>query len=209
MKNLFFCLTLLSISLTQAQSDADNPWSLALKGGLNVTTFAGDVTDEEYAAGFNAGIAIERKLTEKWALQGEVVFSVQGAKFEGPVYLDEYIYDMKDHYKLSYINVPVLAKFYATPRLNFFAGPQVGFLVEAAWRIEYNNGLGDSGEGSINVKNQFKSTDVAAVLGLGCEITKKFYAEARYNMGVTNASDIPDISVQNRVFQFGVAYRIL
>ncbi len=62
-------MTLLSIYLTQAQSDADNPWSRALKGGLNVTTFAGDVTDEEYAAGFKAGIAIERKLTEKWALQ--------------------------------------------------------------------------------------------------------------------------------------------
>src|SRR5690606_20818809 len=105
----------------------------------------------------------------------------QGAKVDS---------DAVDDINFNYVTVPVLAKFYLiTDRLSVEAGPQFSFLIDD------------------NVKDQFEteSFDFAAVGGLGLNITDNIFAQARYVVGLTDASK--DAEVKNRVIQVSLGYR--
>lgn len=109
-----------------------------VKAGLNVSTFTGDDSDEaESLTGFHVGGVAEIKFTDKFSLQPELLYSTQGAKasvsgIEGGV---AYNADIKA--KVSYINLPVMAKYYVIPGLSLEAGPQVGFKVDAENVTDY------------------------------------------------------------------------
>ena len=74
-------------------------------------------------------------------------------------------------------------------KLSFEAGPQFSFLIDD------------------NVGDQFESEsfDFAAVGGLGLNITDNIFAQARYVVGLTEASK--DAEVKNRVIQVSLGYR--
>ena len=69
------------------------------------------------------------------------------------------------------------------------AGPQFSFLV---------NDAEDAFE--------TKSFDLAASGGVELKIIMGLFAQARYNIGLTNVSDNSDVDVKNGVFQLSVGY---
>jgi hypothetical protein len=164
-----------------------------IKGGLNLANFSGDIEDGSNLTGINIGGFAEIKLSDKFALQPEVMFSGQGSDSD------------EGSFNLTYINVPLMAKYYVADKFNLEAGPQIGFLTSAKLKMDGN---------SIDSKRFFNSTDFGINFGAGYDFTEKFSAGVRYNMGVSNIfSDEfidalqEDVNVQNSVFSLSLAYK--
>ncbi|MFG4004575.1 porin family protein [Flavobacterium aquidurense] len=162
-----------------------------IKGGLNLTTLTGDATDAKSLVGFQVGGFAEIKIIEKLAIQPEVLYSTQGAK-----------YDNFGDTKLDYLNIPVLAKYYITNQFTVEAGPQIGFLLSAK----------DDGE---DIKNGTRSVDLGFNFGAGYNFTDNLSVGLRYTVGISNIYDndynnltnYVDYSVRNSVLALALAYK--
>lgn len=150
-----------------------------VKGGANFAKLDGKDVDADNLTSWYAGALLEINVFQNFSVQPEVLYSSQGAKVDG-----------FGDFKLDYINVPVLAKFYLiSDMLSLEAGPQFGFLVND------------------NVEQQFeaKSFDFAAIGGIGLNITDNFFAQARYVVGLTDTTR--DADIKNTTIQVGLGYR--
>ena len=120
MKTLLFASLLLASTSVVAQG-----FQLGVKAGANFSNFSGasnaDELENSTLVGFHAGASFAFLLGDHFALQPEVLFSTQGAKLKSA--------GTERDYKVSYINLPVLAKYRFTGGFYIEAGPQVGFKV--------------------------------------------------------------------------------
>ena len=62
-----------------------------VKGGLNIATLTGDVQDASTKVGFHVGGFAEIKVSDKFAVQPELLFSTQGAKSDEEGKLNLYL----------------------------------------------------------------------------------------------------------------------
>ncbi len=199
MKNVLLAIvTLLTFSTINAQEATTNTAQQAkfgLKAGLNISSFTGDAGGTTSKAGFHAGAFVEIKLSEKFALQPELVYSSQGVNvdYEG---LDG---DMV--FELGYLNIPVMAKYYVTPKFNLEAGPQIGFLTSAKGKYQGQ---------TVDIKDYFKSMDFGINIGTGYDFTDHVSAGLRYNAGLVNIGETPDDSdekIGNGVWSLSLGYK--
>jgi hypothetical protein len=157
--------------------------NFGIKGGLNYYTLIGDNTsgvDSKLGAHF--GIISHIHLANQWALQPELIFSMQGAEF-GNAKLN-----------LNYVNVPLLFQYMFDNGFRIQAGPQVGFLLSAKLEDE-------------DVKDLFKTIDFGAAVGASYVHTPSgFGVDLRYNIGLSNINDGGPGDTQNKGIQFGVFY---
>lgn len=182
------------------------------KLGLNMSNFAGDAENTDAKLGFQVGGFAEIKITDKFAVQPELMFSAQGAKSEESYSSGGYTSLSEDTQKFNYINIPVMAKYYATEKLYIEAGPQIGFLMSA--KSEYKETVTFGGEtevtsGSDDVKEFVNSTDFGLGLGLGFNFTENIGAGLRYTSGLSNlAKDAPaGYKVTNSNIALSVSYK--
>ncbi|KUJ61824.1 hypothetical protein AR687_11450 [Flavobacteriaceae bacterium CRH] len=189
-KIILSALAVIAFGYTNAQSTR-----FGVKAGLNLTTFAGgNYYDANSLVGFHVGGFAEIKIIEKLAIQPEVLFSTQGAKFDGG-------FDGDWDTKLNYINIPVLAKFFITKQFTVEAGPQIGFLVSAK-------------EDGQDAKDFYKSTDFGFNFGAGYNFTDNLSVGLRYTVGLSNIGDYETDdteeyldSPKNSVLALSLAYK--
>lgn len=180
MKKIIFLLTALAGTFAMQAQGLD----FGIKAGANFSNFTGDV-DTESITSFHGGAVVELNLVPTFSIQAEGLFSSQGATYKDTAL------DIARDIDLSYISVPVMAKFYVIPeKLSIMAGPQFSFLVdeaEEAWDT--------------------KSFDMAASGGVELKVIAGLFAQARYNIGLTDVSgDEVTGDVKNSVFQLSVGY---
>jgi len=173
------------------------------KGGLNVAnqSFSGDgAPSPSSKVGFHVGGFVEIKVSDKFAIQPELLYSTQGSKFNEIVNYQGTDYKAEVTLKLSYINIPFMLKYYAADKFSLEAGPQIGFLTTAKLAVKNQ---GNSNEQDI--KDIFKSTDFGLNLGVGYEFAKNFSAGVRYNIGLTNiVKDGSGDEIKNNVFSLSL-----
>ena len=111
--------TLLTLSFTMITliGFSQAKLEIGLKAGANFANT--DIDNSESITSFHGGLYGLIKLANI-GIQPEVLLSKQGSEFSGGSELD-----------LSYINVPVMLKFYLPAGLNIQAGPQFGILTNA------------------------------------------------------------------------------
>jgi hypothetical protein len=156
-----------------------------IKAGPNFANVSGGPSEIDYNArtSFHAGVLVEIHPVGNFAVQPELLYSSQGAKVEGV-----------DDFNLDYVSLPIMAKYYIlSDMLSLEAGPQFSFLVNDADTAE------EAGDAFENEKFDF-----AVAGGVGLNITKSFFAQARYTVGLTEVSKNADIT--NSVFQLSVGY---
>lgn len=157
------------------------------KGGLNFASVSGDNTKGiDVVTSFNFGVLSEFLVSGKFSFQPELMYSGQG-------------YSLNDNtVALSYLNIPLMGKYYLTKGLSLEAGPQIGFLFSAK-------------NESTNVKDSFNTFDFGANFGLGYKLDNGLNFGARYNLGFTdiNNLDSPSSKNKNRVIQLSVGYFFL
>ncbi|MCC9071538.1 PorT family protein [Flavobacterium sp. F-65] len=174
------------------------------KAGLNVSTLTGDVEDVSSKVGFHVGGFAEIKLSDKFSIQPELLYSTQGAKEK----TSDFDFDTMEvistdfTVKLAYINVPVMAKYYVAEKFSLEAGPQIGFLVSAKGKM--------SGGSNEDIKDFYKSIDFGVNFGAGYDFTENLSVGARYNLGLSNIAkneEGDNSKLKNSVFSLSVGYK--
>lgn len=166
--------------------------SFGAKAGLNVANLSGDIDGNEALIGFNVGVFAEIALADSFYLQPELVFSAQGTEIGDPLFD---LFFLAENLSLNYINLPIMFKYDVANRFYLEAGPQVGFLVSAKFA-------------DVDVKDDFETTDFGANFGLSYGFTEKLFAQARYNIGLSNiAKDSGDEELKNSVLSFSLGYK--
>jgi hypothetical protein len=172
--------------------------NFGIKAGLNMSRLTGGNADATVSAsnGFHAGAFLEFKALGKIAIQPELLFSAQGAKFENDLSVSTT--------KMNYVMVPVMVKYYPIAGLFVEAGPQAGFLVTAKQDVE--NKI-TSANSSDDIKEVTKAFDMSANVGVGYDILDKVIVQVRYCIGLTNTSTVDTVNTKNGVFQMSLGYK--
>lgn len=206
-KVLFAAVAVFAFGVSNAQDI-----KYGAKVGLNVATLNGDLEDAKSLIGAHLGGFVEIKINEKFAFQPELLYSMQGAKSEYSESEPNYSYSEESKLKFGYLNLPLMAKYFATEKLFIEAGPQIGFLMSAKNEFKFSEtfmGYTESASGDDDVKDDLKSIDFGLNFGFGYEFTENVFASARYNVGLSDINDVQgsDIKIQNGVLQFSVGYK--
>lgn len=216
MKKLIFiaAITVMAVSATQAQEVR-----LGAKAGVNFANIGGDNTDGlDALTGFHIGGLVEIPVTERFAVQPEILYSAQGAKREVTESFSSVTFKATGKTKLDYINLPIMAKYYIVDGLAVEAGPQVGFLVKANTESKLDlSGIDpeiakliedkfDSGD--IDISDRTKSIDFGVALGASYRLNMGVFFGARYTLGLTDINDVSgsNFKNQNNVFQLSAGY---
>ncbi|NND62409.1 MAG: PorT family protein [Flavobacteriaceae bacterium] len=138
-----------------------------IKAGVNFASIA-DATGFDNRTGFVAGVFVGGKLNDKVGLQADLLYSQQGAEFDG------------GEFNLDYVNVPVVIKIFLSETFHVHGGPQFGFVAND----ELKSDVGAVADG-------FKTNnfDLSGVIGIGADLPMGLRFDGRYNFGFTKTNE--------------------
>ena len=145
-----------------------------VKAGANFSNFTGDA-DSDGKTGFYVGGLADFAISEKFHVQPELLYSMEGAKDA----------------EMDFLRIPIMAKYYVMDGLNLQAGPVLGFKINA------EEGLDEA----------TKSLDYGLGFGAAYELEKGLFFDVRYNLGLSNISDVDGFDIGTSAFQVGLGYR--
>jgi hypothetical protein len=146
--------------------------------------------DRRIFAGFDGGALLEIGITPKFLFQPEVNFSIIGVELNDG--------EKEATIKLRYITTPVLAKLNVSPKVNLFAGPQLGFLVSAKRDSSFTNE-------SIDLEQDFKKNDLGLVFGGEYKFGRHIFLGGRYYHGLHQVAESwNNFEMRNRYVSFRV-----
>ncbi|MEP7197114.1 MAG: porin family protein [Saprospiraceae bacterium] len=165
--------------------------NIGIKGGLNIYTVNGsNYYKNTQQLAFNLGLLGHIHLSKRHALQPELVYSVEGFKYESG--------GSKVDVQLRYVNVPVLFQYMFDNGFRLELGPQLGFLQNAKSREDGT---------STNVSYKYQRTELGIAggfsyvnppTGLGIDL--------RYNHGLSDINRGSYYESFNRGVQLGLFY---
>lgn len=183
---LFLVLVILGTTSLTAQS-----FKFGAKAGVNFSTFVGDDADgSDSRTAFHLGAVGHFNISDKFAIQPELLYSAKGAKNteDGETLT----------YKLDYISLPILADFSVAPGLSLQAGPQLGFLANEEAEFDGVSVELDEAEGF----------DFGAAIGAQYKLTElDLFFQVRYTFGLSEV--IQDVDVNNSNISLSVGYFFL
>jgi opacity protein-like surface antigen len=106
----------LAVSFANAQdkkSGGNEGMKFGVKAGYTSSNFTGDF-DSDAASNFYIGGLVDFAVSEKFHVQPELLYSMEGS--DG------------DEENLDFIRIPIMAKYYVTEAFNIQAGPEVAFV---------------------------------------------------------------------------------
>lgn len=180
--------------------------SFGIKAGVNIANVNFDSGSSlsiqpDALVGFYAGPFAKLGVSDKFAVQPELLLSMQGYSFDFGDMVEEVEIDGKVDAQNLYLNLPIMARFYPIEALHLEAGPQVGLLLSSKVKA--------GGESFDNEEDAMKDLDFGLNIGAGYTLPLGLIIEARYNFGLANLAEDTegsDGSVTNRVFSFGLGY---
>jgi len=158
-----------------------------IKGGVNFANVRDDAADKnaDNKIGFNLGALAHIHVSRHFAVQPEIVYSTQGAKYSD------------DKLKLNYINIPVLAQYMFGDGFRLQTGPQLGILTSSSYK---------AGSTEIDVNN-LNNVDLSWSFGGGYIGHRGLGIDVRYNLGLTDITKSNTTDLLNRVWQIGLFYQ--
>jgi len=175
---LFFCVT---VSFAQT--------TYGLKGGLNVASVRIPDNQVDPMLGVHVGGFVSAPISDRFALQPELLYSQQGYNTQ------------KYDYRFHYLNLPLIFKGTISGGLHAQVGPQFGVLLRAN-RTE--------GKTSKDITETVSRFDSALALGLGYDLSSLQFS-ARYTLGLTDTDETADRGFNgftNNVFQLSLGVRL-
>lgn len=184
-KQFSVCVAMMTITMcATAQKSA-----LGIKGGLNISKMSAASDGYKTLASGHIGLLDHIHINRMFAVQPELVYSMQGTKYK---------FSNNDYeYRLGYLNIPVLLQLMTQKGWRFETGPQLGIILNAK----------NTRANPQDVKGVFKSTDVAWAIGVGYITTSRFGFDVRYNIGLSDITKDNATNIKNMVLQAGVFYQ--
>ena len=174
------------------------------KAGLNFASL--DITDSNIdgRTSFHLGITAEFEMSDTFSIQSELLYSAQGATEDDGETIGTTVYNDDYKFKLNYLQIPVMAKFYVSEGLSLEVGPQIGFLLSADVENDYstidNGTVLDSGSIEIDYKDFMKSVDFGLNFGLGYKLDSGLNFGLRYNLGLNDVYDVDGSNTRSTMF---------
>ena len=177
------------ISGTASAQHSAQKVNIGIKGGVNLTNiYTENSTKLDDKIGFNAGLLGHIHLTREIALQPEITYSLQGAKFP----------NSNAKLNLGYINVPILVQYMFDNGFRLQAGPQLGFLTSAKTK---------NGNVTEDIKSSYKPIDFGLSAGIGyVQPSTGLGIDLRYNLGISDITESNLTKSANRGAQLGIFY---
>lgn len=179
MKKLAVVVVVLFISATGLSQEFD----LGVKVGSNFATISDAENGPSSKTGIQAGVFAGMKLSEKAAIQVDLLYSQQGAEFN------------VGEFDLTYVNIPVVLKFYVFRKFNIQVGPQFGVLVD------------DTIKDLPSEIFEAESSDISGIVGFGYDLPLGLRVDGRYNFGFTDV--FKDFGGRNSVLTLAVGFSFL
>jgi hypothetical protein len=156
----------------------------ANQSGTSLTINSVNYNSTEAITSYHLGFVAEIKPTDKFAIQPELLYSTQGATYKN------LIGDFKN--ELGYLSIPLLCKFYLGKSniISIDLGPQASFLLAEKNDFNYNDS---------------STFEFSALGGLGINVTKHFFVQARYGLGITDAFNT-NRAIKNSVAQVSAGF---
>ena len=205
-------LSLFTILLTAQQT------KFGIKGGLNIANQSDNYisnlvqTNNSSIIGFNLGAFVESEISDKFSIQPEVLFSVQGNKYAYNVFvrvdaatLGEYV-NTQIVNNLFYLNIPVTIKYYIVEKISLEIGPQFGLLLSS--KSKSSSFFQTLGNVNSSYSDGYKSIDYGINLGAGYNITEKISTGIRYNFGLNNVNGRSSTEIKNSNLSISMSYRL-
>jgi hypothetical protein len=199
MKNLVLLVLSVFVShLVSAQSVkfGDNV-NFGLKAGFNWTSINDEKRVEDSGVtprpGFHIGGLAHIHLNDNWALQPELMYSKEGAKYESTGYTGKT--------DLNSVNLPILVQYLFGDGFRVETGPQFGLFTGTKFEDSNNDE---------SRKTDIQNGNVSWAFGIGYLTKSGFGIDARYNMGLSNIypKDVyPGQHARTRAGQFGFFYQ--
>ena len=190
MKKLFLVTVIAVLGLSNVNAQ---DIKFGAKAGLNFAFITGDnAKDLDPTTNFHFGVMSEIKLSDKFSLQPELIYSGQGADTniasEGII-------------GLNYLNLPLIGKYFVTERLSLEAGPQIGLAI--SHKEEF-----DSGFDLFDTSGEFdpQSFDWGVNFGGGFKTNTGITLGIRYHLGLGDIYD--EGSPKNRVWNFSIGFEL-
>lgn len=189
------CISLIVITNIFSQ----NKFHVIPKVGLNLSTITN--VDSDWKSGLNIGCGVEWLPFSQIGFESGVYYTNLGA--------DNVILKNSNAYmavKISYLQLPLMVKYYAYKGLHAFAGPQVGYKIS-------------SSEKPVSMLNYGKDFDFSAIIGLGYQFDFGLLLSANYVAGFTtndqsflssiNGEQVvyKSLNCRNSTLQFNVGWR--
>jgi hypothetical protein len=177
MKKIILTLFIAAVTTVSVNAQA----SIGVKAGVNFASILNEnISGVKGRTSFNAGIMAEIATSSTTSVQLELLYSGQGFSYDGGTIGADII--PKDTYKLNYLNIPILFKYYINDEFSFAIGPQLGFLVSS--KTENTDK---------NLNDYFTTASFDVVFGLGYKFDNGLYFDARYNLGLTDIYKGPTV----------------
>jgi outer membrane immunogenic protein len=212
MKKLFIIGLGLTVSSLAFKANAQNSQSAAndqmrfgIRAGANLMNMGKfEALNQSYSTdskvGFQAGLYGDLPMGGGFAFLPEIMYIQKGAKIKETV--NETTGEFNT--KVSYLDIPLLIGYKATPELTVFAGPQVSFLLSQKSTGLVNN---DPKTESTDTENFSKSL-AGGTVGLGYSLTPNINVNARYMMDFQKAlkDDVNQDKIKNKGFALSLGY---
>lgn len=166
---------------TGPSANAIGDFTLGAKAGLNMSTWMGKDLDGVSAkpGAYFGGVAEIPAFVDDLYFQPELLVSFVGADL-GPV-----------NANLTYITLPMMAKYHIIDEVAVEFGPQLGFLLSDNWEEDLQG-------------QDTKKIDLGLNIGGGYRLDDNFYFQLRFNFGLTKVLDVS--KVYNGVLSIGACY---
>lgn|SRR5690606_2936146 len=196
MKKLTKPIAMLFVAFLSGTALQAQEFSFGPKVGYNNAKLEGksfrEFHDNNSINGYHVGLFAEVRFN-KFAIQPEVYYSSEGGQWDTTIANANVSHD----FNLDYVNVPLMFKVYLTNSLAIEAGPQAGFLTSS--KMSFSDLDPDS--------PKFNDFNFSVNVGLSLNLPFSLMLSARYNAGLTEVIDHPDVDWKNRVMQLSLGYK--
>lgn len=211
MKNQLVCALTFFLFSVGAKAQ-ENKMEFGIKGGLNYASYrTPDAFIDVYKGkfGFYLGGFASFAITEKFKVQPELLFALQGARFvikdieirEGS---DEIplIGDLKKNVHESTIILPIMGQYYINETFYVEAGPQFGFILSTKEKLITS----PTDDPNFNAPQTADpdTFDAGLAFGAGYRLNEKLSLNLRYYFGLIKR----DLGVYSSVPNLGLEYKL-
>lgn len=164
--------------------------------------------NNESILGINLGANIITPINPNITLETGLGYTSKGSKSS---YSDDYdgeeFYSQEDRLNLSYLEMPILARYqFNNTGFSAYGGIQPALLLGAKQKTEATGAPSQD----MDVNDNFKSFDTSAIFGVGYEFKNGIMINAGYDLGLLNIAEKTEFgntTVKNRAFKFSLGYR--
>jgi len=156
---------------------------IGVKAGANFANVSSDSFDSNSKTSIHVGAYVNLKLSDKWGITPEVLWSSQGADLDN------------SEFKTDYITVPIMLRWHIIDLISLEAGPQFNFLTSAE-------------SGGVDIKDQLNDPSYSAAFGAVVHLPLGFNGGIRYVAGLTDLSKSDNEKITDQNFQIYVGWTI-